>query len=130
MSEEERKADEKRGRAEIIELIKKVNSSQKQKLMIPRYIHRLLFEVLCRELLKYAEEDPTDLTIESDGRHGMIRMEFEQLILDDQHPISHRRVWKCLMRHADDIWAMPIHKYGDQALQYTFIFDFRKEIRL
>lgn len=92
MSEEERKADEKRGRAEIIELIKKVNSSQKQKLMIPRYIHRLLFEVLCRELLKYAEEDPTDLTIESDGRHGMIRMEFEQLILDDQHPISHRRV--------------------------------------
>lgn len=130
MSEEERKAEEKRDREEIIELIKQANSRRKQKLMIPRYTHRLLFEMLCRELLKYAKEDPTDLTIESDVRHGMIRMEFGQLILDEQHPISHRRVWKWLMSHADDIWATPIHRYGDQALQYIFTFNFQKEIRL
>lgn len=86
--------------------------------------------MLCRELLKYAKEDPTDLTIESDVRHGMIRMEFGQLILDEQHPISHRRVWKWLMSQADDIWATPIHRYGDQALQYIFTFNFQKEIRL
>ena len=55
MSEEERKAEEKRDREEIIELIKQANSRRKQKLMIPRYTHRLLFEMLCRELLKYAK---------------------------------------------------------------------------
>lgn len=130
MSDEERKKEESQDRAEVNELIQKINDSRRRTLMIPRYIQRLYFEMLCRELLKYAGEEPTDLTIESDARHGVIRMVFEQLILDDQHPVSYRRLWKWLMSCADDIWAAPIQKYGDSALQYTFIFDFQKKIRL
>lgn len=130
MSEEDRIADEKRGRAEVTALIKQVNERRRRTLFIPRHFRRMLFEILSRELMKYTEEDPTDLIIETDNRHGVIRMEFEQLVLDNLHPASHRKLWKFLMSHADDIWATPIQKYGDQALQYTFIFDFQKEIRL
>lgn len=130
MSEEEREAEESRGRAEITALIKQVNDKRRRTLVISRHIRRMLFEILSRELLKYAEEDPTDLTIETDDRHGVIRMEFGQLILDDQHPASHKRIWKWLMSRADDIWVTPIEKYGDLALQYTFFFEFQREIKL
>lgn len=130
MFEEDRIVDEKRGRAEVTALIKQVNERRHRTLYIPRYFRRMLFEILSRELMKYTEEDPTDLIIETDNRHGVIRMEFEQLVLDDLHPASHRKLWKFLMSQADDIWATPIHRYGDQALQYVFIFNFQKEIRL
>ena len=130
MSEAERTAEESRCRAEVDELIRQVNDKRRRTLILPRYIHRMFFENICRKLMKYAEDDPTDLALESDGSHGIIRMEFGQLILDDRCPALHRRIWKQLMRHADDIWVTPIQKYGDLALQYTFIFEFQKKIML
>ena len=130
MSEAERMAAESRSRAEVNELIRRVNESRRRTLSIPRYIRRLRFECFCHEIMKYAEEEPTDLTIESNGRHGIIRMETGQIILDDQHPAAHRRIWKSMMSGADNVWVTPIQKYGDLAIQYTFIFEFQKEIKL
>lgn len=130
MSEEERIADERQRNAEVTALIKQIEKRRRRTLVFPRYFRRMLFEILSLKLMKYEEEDPTDLIIEKDNRHGVIRMEFEQLILDNLQPASHRRLWKCLMSRADDVWASPIKKYGDSVLQYTFIFDFQREIKL
>lgn len=128
MTEEERSAADAESLAEFNRILAEAQAQKVRTWVFQKHLTRLLFKRLSERLLVYAQEDPADIIIEANKEHGMIRMEFGQLILDDLHPAWHLRLWRRLMRYADDIWVNPIEKYGESAIQYTFIFDFQWSI--
>lgn len=128
MTDEERAADEAQSLAAFHRIIAEAEEQRARSWVFQKHLARLIFKRLSEKLLVYAQEDSTDIQIETNEEHGMIRMEFDQLILDNLHPAWHWRLWRRLMKHADDIWVNPIEKYGESALQYTFIFDFQWSI--
>ena len=128
MSEAQLEALRKQGRTEIDAVCELMKMKRARTLSINRPVRKMLFERLSRIALKYAEEDPTDITIETDSSRGVIRMEIGQIILSRQHPRYQRWLWKTLIKHADDIWVVPIERYGESALQFTFFFDLQWDI--
>ncbi len=128
MNDEEMGAMRQRGRTEIDAICDWLKIKKERTLSINRPVRRMLFERLSRIALKYAEEDPTDSTIEMDSRRGVIRLESGQIILSRQNPRYQRWLWKTLIKHADDIWVVPVERYGESALQYTFFFNFQWDI--
>ena len=128
MSEAQLEALRERGRTEIDAVCELMKMKRARTLSVNRPVCKMLFDRLSRIALKYAEEDLTDITIETNLRRGVIRMEIGQIILDRQHPRYQRWLWKTLIKHADDIWVVPVERYGESALQYTFFFNFQWDI--
>ena len=73
-SEAQLEALRKQGRTEIDAVCELMKMKRARTLSINRPVRKILFERLSRIALKYAEEDPTDITIETNLRRGVIRM--------------------------------------------------------
>ena len=124
MTAEERITRDQKRAEEFDRLCSVLDAREVNTYYVPNPIRKLFFRRLCEKLAVYAEQRAADLFIETNEKRGIVRLSFGQLILDGLYPAWHNRLWKQLIKHADDVWMDPVEKHGKPAIQCTFVFDF------
>lgn len=127
LSNAERREEDDRSKMEFQRILAKAEEAEKHAIYFRIPFRKKLFARLVKHAMLYAEESGADITYETTEAHGFLRLEMDQVILDDMRP-QHWKVWRRLIRYADTFWVDPIEKYSDPALQFTFFVDFQKRI--
>ena len=128
MTDADRRAHEEQCNAEFDQIYAKAMKEKAHTLCLRIPLRRRFFARLVRLAVDFAENSGTDITYEVTQEHGFLRLEMDQLILDEMRS-EYLRLWRLMMRHADTLWVDNIEKYGDPAIQFTFFFPFQVKIR-
>lgn len=129
MTDEERRIHNEQRNAEFEKIFEKAMRSKKYTLHLQIPFRKQLFARIVKLATKFAEDSGIDITYETTAEHGFLRLETDQLIIEDMRP-DNRKIWKMLIRHADTFWVDHIEKYDDPAIQFTLFYSFKKNIRL
>lgn len=123
MTDAEKEAEKELRKIEFEAIRAKAEAKESRTWHFQRPWVKLLFKRLSKIALSYARADEVDIIVETSDKHGMIRLEFDLLVLDDQRP-TYWKAWRKLIRYADTFWINNVEKYGNSVVQCTFFYDF------
>lgn len=86
LSDAERREEDDRSKMEFQSILAKAEESEKHAIYFRVPFRKQLFARLVKLAMLYAEESGADISYETTAKHGFLRFEMDQVILDDMRP--------------------------------------------
>ena len=116
--------------AHLEQILRKLDDRRAASIELPRPFRRRIFQRVAGQALQLAALDNWDVVIDTHADRGVIRLESDNLILNDICPPTYKSALKALLRWSDEVTVFPIEKYGQNLLQYIYGFHFTRTVNL